>query len=484
MEEDKDFKNIWKVYRSSETERVRSNTLPGLLPSNKQSFECNPSGNLHALIRPYSCELYGSNRELSIRFQDRMLKVNSDRVSTWVFPHYNHGIENLNWSMQCNQGSFIRNTTPMKDQLEHMEHIESASQSTEEYTANQPEEAGTIKSVIFSKKTSLRPKLKIKSEKQKPEKRQGSNPVNEDNITPTKKWKDYDDVSDNLRSIAPSDSSAISTADSCDEREDLQAKHPLKAKKNFLTCKRSMFVLLLSTILVTFISVYLYENQETRKHSNDFANAVVELKERIYGHNNLHKLCEYLQSDVPSFKVIVLFGDTGVGKSYTVDIIRRNFPRKYAIRQYFPPLEAVNDINLPLLYPNLIILENLKKRDLMDFVNFLEARRDIYKDHFVTVLAIFNFEDLIDLEIRIRNRPHDAAVIENAFLNKNIEVETFFYEPLNEDALDGCIIDAIKESKLTLNEEKFDLVKESLLIHEAGCKRAYRYVQVIGRQHE
>ncbi|XP_012058223.1 PREDICTED: uncharacterized protein LOC105621368 [Atta cephalotes] len=476
MEENKDFKNIWKVYRSSETERVRSNTLPGLLPSNNQSFKYNTNDNSHALIRPYSCELYGSNRELSIRFQDRMLKVNSDRMSTWVFPHYNHGIENLNWSMQCNQGSFIRNTTPMKDQLEHME-VESANQSTEEYTVYQPEEAGTIKSVIFSKKTSLRPKLKIKSEKQKPEKRQGSNPVNEDNITPTKKSKD---VLDNLHPIALSDSSAIFTTDSCNKR-DPQAKHPLK--KNFFFCKRSMFLLLLSTILVAFISVYLYENQETRKHSNDFANAVIELKERIHGHN-LQKLCEYLQSDVPSFKVIVLFGDTGVGKSYTVDIIRRNFPRKYAIRQYFPPLEAVNDINLPLLYPNLIILENLKKRDLTAFVNFLEARRDTYKNRFVTILAIFNFEDLIELEIRIRNRLHDAAVIKNAFLNKNIEVEIFFYDSLNENALESCIIDAIKESKLTLNEKQFDLVKENLLIHQAGCKRAYRYVQMIGRQHE
>ncbi|XP_011052241.1 PREDICTED: uncharacterized protein LOC105144786 [Acromyrmex echinatior] len=480
MEEDKDFKNIWKVYRSSETERVRSNTLPVLLPSNNQSLKNDTSDNSHALIRPYSCELYGSNKELSIRFQDRMLKVNSDRVNTWIFPHYNHGIENLNWSMQCNSGSFIRNTTSMKDQLEDME-VDSASQSTEEYTICQPEEAGTIKSVIFSKKTSLRPKLKIKSEKQKPEKRQGSNPVNEDNITPTKKWKD-DDVLDNLHPIAPSDSSAISTANSCDKREDSQAKRLLK--KNFFFCKRSMFLLLLSTILVTFISVYLYENQETRKHSNDFANAVVELKERIYGHNNLQKLCEYLQSDVPSFKVIVLFGDTGVGKSYTVDIIRRNFPRKYAIRQYFPPLEAVNDINVPLLYPNLIILENLKKHDLTDFVNFLEARRDTYKNHFVTVLAIFNFEDLNNLEIRIRNRLYDAAVIKNAFLNKSIEVEIFFYESLNENALEGCIIDAIKESKLTLNEKQFDLVKENLLIHQAGCKRAYRYVQLIGRQHE
>lgn len=418
-----------------------------------------------------------------MRFQDRMWKVNSDHMSTWVFPHYDHGIENLNWSTQCNQGSFVKNTTLMKDQLEHMEvEAESASQSADEHTAYQPETA-KIKSVIFSKKTSLRPKLKIKSEKQKPEKRHGSNPVNEDNMTPMKKWKDYD-VLDNLRPIVPSDSSAVSTSNSCDEREDPQAKHPPKTKKNFFLCKRSMFVLLLSTILVTIISVYLYENQETRKHSNDFANAVGELKKRIHGHNNLQKFCEYLQSDLPSFKVIVLFGDTGVGKSYTADIIRSNFPRKYAIRQYFPPLEAVNDINLPLLYPNLIILENLKKRDLAVVVNFLKARQDTYKDRLVTVLAIFNFEDLIDLNVRIRNQLRDATVIENAFLDKNIEVEIFFYESLNETALESCIIDAIKESKLTLNKKQFDLVKENLLIHGAGCKRAYRYVQLIGRQRE
>ncbi|XP_018405687.1 PREDICTED: uncharacterized protein LOC108782036 [Cyphomyrmex costatus] len=477
MEEDKDFKNIWKVYRlyPSETERVRSNTFPGSLSLNEQSFEYDTSDDSQTLIKPYSNELYGSKEELSERFQDKMRKVKNDCPSPWILPHYNHGIENLNWSMQCNEGSFTRNTTPMKDQLE----IEAESMSQSD-TAHEPEETATNKFVIFSKKTSLRPKLKIKSEKQQPEKRHSLNFVNEDNMTPTKKCKDYDDISNNLRPITLRNLSAISVADNFDKRENPQCKHLLKAKKNFTLYECFKFVLLI--IFLTFISVIMYENLGTHKHSTDFANAVVELKKHVYGHYDLQRLCEYLESDVPFFKVIVLFGDTGVGKSYTANIIRENFSRKYAIRYYFPPLKkAMKDIDIPFLYPNLIILENLKYYDMMDVVNFLKARQDIYNNRVMTVLAIFNFENRFDYTLQRKNQPNDSAIIQKAFFNKNVGVKIFFYEPLNENALRKCIIDAMKKSKLMLNETQFDFVKKRLLSNGAGCKRANTYIQRIGR---
>jgi len=364
----------------------------------------------------------------------------------------------------------------------------SKSQPTEK-SVNQP----TEESANQQKQESLndRPVMKIKF--RIPDDIRARREKNESNITPIKKPKNYQDIINDLRPIVPNasrnfmidaSSPVVSAVDDC--KHEPQTRHSEKSKKNGLNTPKKMkkrfarffkyyMILLLSTTLVLF-SAWLYEIQENRKHSSDFATAVVELKKRIYGQDQaLEDLCEYLQHDVPSSKVIILVGGTGVGKSYTVDIIKKNFPRQYAIRQYFPPIEAVRDSDiLPFIYPNLIILENLKEHDVQDVIKYLKTREDKNKNRFVTVLLVFNVDDSSML--------HSQFVIRNSFRNVNIEAEIFSYQPLREDALEMCIMDGIIESKLTLTKKQFDLVKRNLLINGSGCKGAYRQVQIIGRQ--
>jgi len=304
-------------------------------------------------------------------------------------------------------------------------------------------------------------------------------------ITTIKHTKNYQDMLNELRPVVPCASRNFMLdnfpAFSVDNFKREQAKQsllntPKKVEKRFSRFCRYYMLLLLSMTCVLF-SVWLCEVQETRKHSSDFATAVVELKKRIYGQDQaLQDLCEYLQRDVPSSKVIILVGGTGVGKSYTVEIIRENFPRQYAIRQYFPPIEAVREHSniLPLIYPNLIILENLKERDVQDVIKFLKTRQDTNKDRLVTVLLVFNVDD--DSMLR------SQFIIRNSFHNENVEAEMISYQPLNEDALEMCIMDGIIESKLILTKKQFDLVKHNLLINRSGCKGAYRQIQMIGRQ--
>ncbi|XP_071559834.1 uncharacterized protein [Temnothorax nylanderi] len=239
-------------------------------------------------------------------------------------------------------------------------------------------------------------------------------------------------------------------------------------------CKRLMF-LPLTVIVVFSIAVYMSESQD-RKHSSDFASAVVELK-RIHGQDALiSDLSEYLLSDTPRLKIITLIGGTGVGKSYTVEIIKKNFPRKYSIRQYFPPIRTGFEFNIPFLQPGLIIIENLKERDLMDVAKFFKRYQDTYKDKLVTVLAVFNFD--------VSSYP-SIRKIENIFINEDIiskDIRFFYYLPLDENALSMCIMDAMMETGLTLSENKFATVKRSLIQNNAGCKGAYNKVQIYGRQ--
>ncbi|XP_011702437.1 PREDICTED: uncharacterized protein LOC105458661 isoform X1 [Wasmannia auropunctata] len=256
---------------------------------------------------------------------------------------------------------------------------------------------------------------------------------------------------------------------------------PQDYKMNYF---KPVVFLLLSAMSVIFISILLHENQQIRRHSTDFANAVVELKQRIYGHEEaVNDLCDFLTHDTPSMKVIALVGGTGVGKSYTVDIIRRNFSRHYAIRTYYRPIKNIWEINLPLLYPNLIVLENLREHDLNDVTHFLYTRRKEYKDRLMTILAVFNFDQMEDGCLQQgRDDFGDAFKIRNRILGIGLpenNLKIISYEPLSKDALKMCIADAIEKSKLVIRESQFDNILNILIRNKAGCKGAYRQVQLI-----
>ncbi|XP_011160109.2 uncharacterized protein LOC105196077 [Solenopsis invicta] len=259
-------------------------------------------------------------------------------------------------------------------------------------------------------------------------------------------------------------------------------KNLLQGKKKWCYSRFScwMFLLLLLTIS---IAVYLFENQD-RRHSCEFACAVIELKKRIYGQNHaIQTLSERLLLDTPSSRVIVLIGGTGVGKSYTVDIIKKNFPRKYAIRQYYPPIKPMIEINFSFLHPSLIIFENLKERDVIDVVNYLKERKDTYKNQLVTILVVINIEQMDNDLTRTANIYRSQNMIETAFFNEDIDAKIIPYDFLSENILEECIIDAMKTSDVTLSEDKFNYVKWSLQESNAGCKGAYSKVQMIARQY-
>lgn len=410
------------------------------------SMQCNVSeGSMEHMDEGSSTMTTSIKSQVDMEIEEESASQPTSSAAS-VVPYF----KKLNLSMVCNISEDSTVTTPIKDQSD---------MSIEEESTSQPTSPAAI-AVSLRKSTKLDKVFAIPDEILARRKRHLKF-ANEDSGTPLKSQKDYQNMKGKICRLAP--------------------EYPSRARKSSLFCTRKMFLLLL-TIVVVFISVFLYENQ-SRKHSSDFANAVAELKKRIYGQDQaIHALSEYLQLDTPCSKIIILVGGTGVGKSYTVEIIKKNFPRKYAVRQYFPPIGAVSTFNFPFLYPNLIILENLKEKDLKDAVNFLKRHQETCKNRFVTVLAVFNFEQMDDHLFRSINMYRSLNALEISFTDENVNVAIIPYNSLNEDALQKCIVDAMKETRLTLTEKQLYLVKQTLQINNAGCKGAYNKVQIIGRQ--
>lgn len=358
---------------------------------------------------------------------------------------------NLNMICNANEGS----PTPIKNQLD---------MSIDEESTSQPTSPAAIAPAVLIKESPKLNKEFVIPDEILARRKRHLKLVNEDGGTPVKRQKDYQKDYQKRKDII----------------SQLVPEYTSKVRKRSPFCKR--LFLLLFMVFVIWISVFLYESQG-HKHSSDFASAVAELKKRIYGQDEaIRALSEYLRLDAPSSKIIILVGGTGVGKSYTVEIIKKNFPRKYAVRQYFPPIGAVSAFNFPFVYPNLIILENLRERDLKDVVNFLKRHQETYKNRFVTVLAVFNFEQMDDYLLRNINMQRSLNAIEISFADENVNAEIISYNSLSEDTVQKCIMDAMRQSGLMLTEKQLHLVKETLQISNAGCKGAYNKVQVIGRQ--
>jgi hypothetical protein len=251
-----------------------------------------------------------------------------------------------------------------------------------------------------------------------------------------------------------------------------------KSMQKKFSCNFVLFFIVFS-FLIGMVSIIL--QQGNNRHSSDFVDAIVELNKRIYGqHEAVELLSEYLLMDQPAMKVIALVGGTGVGKSYTVDIIKENFPRKYYVSQLFPPITNTNAVFI--LYPQLIIVENLREQDLSSLLSFLKTLQKNVRNKYITILTVFNVERMDENATRSIKLNTSQQKLKNFFALGNIDAEVIAYHPLSEDTLDKCITDATERSGLILSNKQIDLVKQYLFAHNAGCKGAYAKVQVIGRQ--
>ncbi|XP_076243012.1 uncharacterized protein LOC143184566 [Calliopsis andreniformis] len=261
-----------------------------------------------------------------------------------------------------------------------------------------------------------------------------------------------------------------------------KSKTPVKKKINM--CCWNLICLCLLPIVVAIISLVLNPvTYNICSRTNLFSNATHEIQQKIYGQQNaVYDLTYALNRDIHLVKVICLIGGTGVGKSYTMEIIRKNVPFPDKIFVHNSILE--NQIDTKTLSSfgsyNLLVLENLKMKDLGFLVDVVDVLKN-NNDKCITVFAIFNVEETDSNLIREVDLIQSKNTILNT-LGTGIDISVISYQPLNEQALEMCIMEAAELSNLKLTENQVNTIKESLLTSGSGCKGAYAKVQVIGRE--
>lgn len=253
------------------------------------------------------------------------------------------------------------------------------------------------------------------------------------------------------------------------KEEKIRLKNASKySKVKQALCACLLICLIAISIFVFLLSVPLYEDQD--KHSNTFATAVVELKKEIFGQDQaVEILTKYLQQDSPFLKIIALVGGTGVGKSYTVEIIRKNFYEK-------------NSNHFFSLRKDLLVLENLREEDSLDIIKFVKMHQKTYDNRYGTILVVFNVEQMNDDSTRSIDLNKSVNVMKNTFVDANLDIKIIPYESLSEDALEKCIIKIAKNIDITLSQDQIAIIKRQLIENNTGCKGAYSKIQVIGRQ--
>lgn len=264
----------------------------------------------------------------------------------------------------------------------------------------------------------------------------------------------------------------------------LVLKNKISPKKKINMCYCGCLTLSILPIIAVIIAMFLNLNIPTVcNRETFFLNATEELQQKINGQRNaMSQITTHLNQDIFYLKVLCLIGGTGVGKSYTAQIIAKHFPLKEKIFIYDILLNHHTDAHLSKsldLY-QLIILENLKIQNLDIFSNMIDILNQT-KPQCVTVIAIFNIEEVNDNLERKIDLTQSINTIREALVHKKIDSLIVPYEPLNEETLQMCIVEAATNSGLTLTLDQINEVKQNLLLFGSGCKGAYAKVQVVGR---
>lgn len=258
--------------------------------------------------------------------------------------------------------------------------------------------------------------------------------------------------------------------------EDKKQKNYQNTKKEICSKNASRYSKIKQALCICFVIILIFvfllpvSLHQDDKHSNTFATATVELEKEIVGQDRaVETLTKYLQQNSPLLKVIALVGGTGVGKSYTVEIIRKNFYEKGNNRFFSSRAD-------------LFVLENLREEQSLDVIKFVKMHQKTYGNRYSTILAVFNVEQMNDDLTRNINLNKSVNIMRNIFADANLDIKIIPYESLSEDALEKCIIKTATNTKINLSQDQIAFIKRQLIENNTGCKGAYGKIQVIGRQ--
>lgn len=279
--------------------------------------------------------------------------------------------------------------------------------------------------------------------------------------------------------------------DCCDEDSYSNIKHlsinkSIKEQKQHTNNSKRSLCKLLACVIVIFLSVIFHQFSQFKCNENLNFNLIKDtLQSKLYGQTvAVDSLIKALESEVAG-KLIILYGGTGVGKTYTASLILENLLEYSNVYHYTMPsfLQTSFDFMFGLSFceSSLVVVDDLNRQDILNIKNnintLVKKSEELSKK--ITILLLYNC-DTMD-EHYFKKCDHNFVQELNQTLG-NVGIVKYFikFESLSEEHLRLCIANELSNTKLS-ETDIFKIVK-NFNVDLDGCKGVYqkmKYLNVI-----
>ncbi|XP_063987294.1 uncharacterized protein LOC135167724 [Diachasmimorpha longicaudata] len=236
------------------------------------------------------------------------------------------------------------------------------------------------------------------------------------------------------------------------------------------TMNKLIFFGLMSALVLIVSTLISDYNQKPL----DFTNTTAELRKNVLGQTEaVETLVGHFQSNFDDFTVVILLGGIGVGKTYTANIIKHNFPYKNNIFEYYAPI--TNPIasayeSLSHFLCNLVIVENMKTEDAKDFVNFAKFIQGQETRPCMIILGVLNPQVTDDGLKRTMDLEKTNDELVNLFREEGIKGTVVRFDSLGPEIIGECVMREVRDTGMTLADGDYEAIKSQLLRMDCGCK--------------
>ncbi|XP_050343132.1 uncharacterized protein LOC126768827 [Nymphalis io] len=260
--------------------------------------------------------------------------------------------------------------------------------------------------------------------------------------------------------------------------------HTLTHKRNRAYSK--FMIKFIVCVIVVLFSAVTYQIVYFRCNDSLDLNVISNtLVTKVYGQTKAtSSLLKALENETAN-KIIILFGGTGVGKTYTVSLILDNILNYGNIYHYTMPgfSQTSSDFMLGLIYceSSVIVVDDLNKNDILTVQDHIKSlvNKSIKYAKTLTIILIYNCDTMGDQFYR---RCDDTFLYNLKHSLATIEAEKFFikFESLTEEHLRKCIESELTNKKLS-DSDLVEIIKNFNVTID-GCKGVYqkmKYLSII-----
>lgn len=235
---------------------------------------------------------------------------------------------------------------------------------------------------------------------------------------------------------------------------------PIKTPSISGLFKTLLFFISFLTLIGIYIVVIggrpIYVNKKLliENLKNDLKEALHHQDEAL---NVIMKNIDRMESWHEGIKVLPFIGTTGVGKTFTVNIIKKHFfsTLVHEVTNIHDQQKVIS--NLYGCCCNLIIVDNLKASDLEDFLGFIEK---LPKSYDILIIPIFNIHDTND-GVTYQISEDDFKLIRETFDAIDLYYDLVIYDALDQLTIEKWLRKQLYDKKI--DESKHDTLVQSIL---------------------